>query len=57
MIGYSRAWLARPEVSVRIARSRWEALSEDLRYLLRANPIVPDDRLEPPNEADRTFAY
>jgi ectoine hydroxylase-related dioxygenase (phytanoyl-CoA dioxygenase family) len=57
VIGYSRAWLRRPEVSVRIPHSTWEALSDDLRFLLRVNPVVPDDRLEPPNEAYRTFAY
>ena len=57
VIGYSRAWLARPEVSVRIPRSSWDALPDDLRYLLRTNPIVEDDLTEPEGEGYRTFAY
>ncbi len=57
VIGYSRAWLARPEVSVRIPRSAWDALPEERRYLLRSNPVVPDERLEVESEEYRTFAY
>ncbi len=57
VVGYSRSWLWRPEVSVRIPRSAWEALPEERRYLLRGNPIVPDDVLEVQSEGYRTFAY
>lgn len=57
VLGYSRSWLSRPEVSVRIPRSGWDALPEDRRYLLRTNPVVPDDALEVQNEAYRTFAF
>ncbi len=57
VIGYSRAWLARPEVSVRIPRSGWDALSPERRYLLRFNPIVEDEALEVAREDYRTFAY
>lgn len=57
VIGYSRAWLARPEVSVRIPRSSWDALPSELRYLLRFNPVVDDERFEDAREDYRTFAY
>ncbi len=57
VIGYSRAWLARPEVSIRIPRSAWDGLPQELRYLLRTNPIVEDGRSDVPGEQYRTFAY
>ena len=57
VIGYSRAWLARPEVSIRIPRSAWDGLPQDHRYLLRSNPVVDDERIDVPGEHYRTFAY
>jgi ectoine hydroxylase-related dioxygenase (phytanoyl-CoA dioxygenase family) len=40
VIGYSRRWLFRPEVSIEIPRETHERLGPTARYLLRFNPIV-----------------
>ena len=40
VVGYSRRWLFRPEVSIRIPRATHETLSERARFLLRFNPVV-----------------
>jgi len=57
VLGYSRRWLFRPEVSIRVPRPELENLSERARRLLRFNPVVdsPDDR--PPTEVYQSFAY
>lgn len=57
VIGYSRRWLFRPEVAVRVARSVWNELTDDQRYLLRFNPIVDDSEASVENEVYRTFAF
>lgn len=57
VIGYSRAWLFRPEVSVRIPRALWERLGPPERYLLRFNPIVENETDAPQSENYRTFAF
>jgi ectoine hydroxylase-related dioxygenase (phytanoyl-CoA dioxygenase family) len=57
VIGYSRRWLYRPEVSIRVPRRELERLSERARFLLRFNPVVesPDD--QPETEVYQSFAY
>lgn len=57
VIGYSRRWLFRPEVSIRIPRAMLPMLSERARQMLRFNPIVesPDD--VPGTEIYQAFAY
>ena len=55
VIGYSRRWLFRPEVSIQIPRTTWEGLSERARFWLRFNPIV--EQLKPGEEAYQSFAY
>ncbi len=40
VIGYSRRWLFRPEVSIQIPHAALDTLSERARHLLRFNPIV-----------------
>src|SRR5205085_2352292 len=40
VIGYSRRWLFRPEVSIRVPRAALKTLSERARHLLRYNLIV-----------------
>jgi ectoine hydroxylase-related dioxygenase (phytanoyl-CoA dioxygenase family) len=57
VIGYSRRWLFRPEVSIRVPRASLDNLSERARRLLRFNPVVdsPDDR--PETEIYQSFAY
>ena len=52
VIGYSRRWLFRPEVSIRIPRATWENLSDAAKHLLRFNP-----RVESLDEADATEVY
>lgn len=52
VIGYSRRWLFRPEVSIRIPRATHERLSERARHLLRYNPVV-----ESLDEVDRSEKY
>jgi ectoine hydroxylase-related dioxygenase (phytanoyl-CoA dioxygenase family) len=57
VIGYSRRWLYRPEVSIRVPRAALATLSERARRLLRFNPVVdsPDDL--PETEIYQSFAY
>lgn len=57
VIGYSRGWLFRPEVSIRVPRSVHAGLSDRARALLRYNPVVDDDQALLPGEAYREFAY
>jgi hypothetical protein len=56
VLGYSRRWLFRPEVSVRIPRATYETLSERARFLLRFNPLV-EDLDEGEAEVYQSFAY
>jgi Phytanoyl-CoA dioxygenase (PhyH) len=57
VIGYSRRWLYRPEVSIRVPRAALDTLSDRARRLLRFNPVVesPDDK--PETEVYQSFAY
>ena len=57
VIGYSRRWLFRPEVSISIPRKVWEKLSEVSKHMLRFNRIV--DSLDDVEDTERyqSFAY
>ncbi|WP_141732019.1 phytanoyl-CoA dioxygenase family protein [Oligoflexus tunisiensis] len=57
VIGYSRKWLLRPEVSIDIPRSMVGELSHRARRMLRYNPIV--DAASPPtkHETYDTYSY
>jgi hypothetical protein len=57
VIGYSRHWLWRPEVSIQIPRATFNNLSARARQLLRFNPIV--ESLDEPEDTERyqSFAY
>ena len=57
VIGYSRRWLFRPEVSIRIPRQTWENLSEQGRHLLRFNPRVESLVDIDTAETYQAFAY
>lgn len=57
VIGYSRRWLLRPEVSIRIPRQALTDLSERARKLLRFNPMVESLDEQPSGEAYQSFAY
>lgn len=57
VIGYSRRWLFRPEVSIQIPRSALDTLSERARYLLRFNQIVESLDDKPQVEIYQSFAY
>ena len=56
VVGYSRRWLFRPEVSIRVPRAALDRLSERARFLLRFNPVVEslDDE---GTEIYQSFAY
>ena len=57
VIGYSRRWLFRPEVSIRIPNDTWENLSKKARHLLRFNPRVESlDEIDA-REVYQAFAY
>jgi ectoine hydroxylase-related dioxygenase (phytanoyl-CoA dioxygenase family) len=56
VVGYSRRWLFRPEVSVRVPRATYETLSERARFLLRFAQVV--ERLDDDGEeVYQSFAY
>jgi ectoine hydroxylase-related dioxygenase (phytanoyl-CoA dioxygenase family) len=57
VIGYSRKWLHRPEVSIEIPRATLGELSHRARRMLRYNPIVDVIQGQPKNETYDTFSY
>jgi ectoine hydroxylase-related dioxygenase (phytanoyl-CoA dioxygenase family) len=57
VIGYSRRWLFRPEVSIRVPRAALASLSERARRLLRFNPVVESLGEQPDTEVYQSFAY
>jgi hypothetical protein len=57
VLGYSRRWLHRPEVQIRVPQSSWEQLSPTGKRLLRFNPVVPDAEALAATESYRAFAY
>ncbi|HKY04264.1 MAG TPA: phytanoyl-CoA dioxygenase family protein, partial [Blastocatellia bacterium] len=57
VIGYSRRWLFRPEVSIRVPRAALETLSARARFLLRFNPVVDSLDDKPDTEVYQSFAY
>ena len=57
VIGYSRRWLYRPEVSIQIPRAAMTTLSERGRHLLRFNPIVESLDEVAGTEVYQSFAY
>jgi ectoine hydroxylase-related dioxygenase (phytanoyl-CoA dioxygenase family) len=57
VIGYSRRWLHRPEVQIRLPQGALAGLSPRGRRLLRFNPVVPDAELLQPVESYRDFAF
>jgi hypothetical protein len=57
VLGYSRRWLHRPEVHIRVPRGVWDALTPTGRRLLRFNPVVPDGQALADGESYRLFAY
>jgi hypothetical protein len=57
VIGYSRRWLFRPEVTIHIPRAIHETLSERARQMLRFNPVVESLDDLPETEIYQAFAY
>ena len=57
VIGYSRRWLFRPEVSIQIPQPALDTLSERARHLLRFNPVVESWNDKPGVEVYQSFAY
>ncbi|HXH75867.1 MAG TPA: phytanoyl-CoA dioxygenase family protein [Bacteriovoracaceae bacterium] len=57
VIGYSRSWLNRPEVSIEIPRAEFENLSEFAKGMLRNNPVVDELHRGPKPESYTVFQY
>jgi ectoine hydroxylase-related dioxygenase (phytanoyl-CoA dioxygenase family) len=58
VLGYSRRWLHRPEVQIRIPADVLVALPERARHWLRCNPVFESrTEAERPEESYRAFAY
>lgn len=57
VIGYSRKWHFRPEVSIRIPRAELANLSERARKMLRFNPVVESLDENEDLEVYQVFAY
>lgn len=57
VIGYSRRWLFRPEVSIHIPRAALENLSNRARRLLRFSKVIESLDEQPEREIYQSFAY
>jgi hypothetical protein len=57
VVGYSRRWLFRPEVTIHIPRAVHATLSERARQMLRFNPVVESLDDLPETEVYQAFAY
>lgn len=57
VIGYSRKWLNRPEVSIRVPREEMDKVSERARRMLRFNPVLESVEEKPAQESYQAFAY
>lgn len=56
VLGYSRRWLYRPEVSIQVPRAALESMSQRGRELLRFNPVA-DEPDESGSEKYQAFAF
>jgi hypothetical protein len=57
VVGYSRRWLFRPEVNIRVPRAALAGLSARARRMLRFNPLVESPDEQPDTEIYQSFAY
>lgn len=57
VIGYSRKWLNRPEVSIQIPRAELDKLSPRAKAMLRFNPVVDEISEGAAPETYKSFAY
>ncbi|MEJ7618054.1 MAG: phytanoyl-CoA dioxygenase family protein [Pyrinomonadaceae bacterium] len=57
VIGYSRRWLLRPEVSIRIPRATLSTLSPRAQRMLRFNPVIESLADDERREVYQSFAY
>ncbi len=57
VIGYSRRWLFRPEVNIRIPKATHAQLSDRAKHLLRFNPVVESLAEVDRSEKYQAFAY
>lgn len=57
VIGYSRRWLFRPEVSITIPKNVWEMLAPESKKMLRYNRVVESLANAPKEEIYQAFAY
>jgi ectoine hydroxylase-related dioxygenase (phytanoyl-CoA dioxygenase family) len=57
VIGYSRKWLFRPEVSIQVPRPILEKLSPRAQHMLRFNPVINEIPTSMAPETYKAFAY
>ena len=58
VIGYSRRWLFRPEVNIRVPRETLERMPDRARFWLRFNPLFDTvEEASQQGESYRAFAY
>lgn len=57
VLGYSRRWFHRPEVSIRLPRPVLATLSDRGKSLLRFSEVIDDVEREVPSEGYASFAY
>lgn len=57
VIGYSRKWLHRPEVNIRVPKDALQRLSERAKRMLRFNPVVDSLEQKEETEVYQSFAY
>ena len=57
VIGYSRKWLLRPEVSIDIPKAVWENLSPESKKMLRFNRVVESLEAVERREVYQSFAF
>jgi hypothetical protein len=57
VIGYSRRWLYRPEVSLHVPRATLAGLSQRARHMVRFNPVIETVEQAPEVEVYQSYAY
>lgn len=57
VIGYSRKWLHRPEVNIRVPKAELAKLSARAQRMLRFNPVVESLEQKEETEVYQSFAY
>src|SRR3954453_6140841 len=57
VIGYSRRWLFRPEVSLHVPRATLAVFRPRARHMVRFNPVIETVEQAPEVEVYQSYAY